>query len=180
MARRSGSTWNNRGLWRQSPAGWWPAEEAKRDWIASIRFWGDVDAADQRVLADRAADVSDYFSVWLGMSTAPQVHAAADDTAAALMFREVRGESDVSRCDQAGINEILMNLACFQTKQRIAFSFVHEYFHTLQLAEYNERYYTLEARRTRGRAGFWKGEPSTRKTDISMIVGWAPMTPSGQ
>ena len=36
-----------------------------------------------------------------------------------------------------------MNLACFQTEQRIAFSFVHEYFHTLQLAEYNERYYTF-------------------------------------
>ena len=66
------------------------------------------------------------------------------------MFREVRGESDVSRCDQAGINEILMNLACFQTEQRIAFSFVHEYFHTLQLAEYNERYYTLEAEKDSG------------------------------
>ena len=140
-----------RGLWRQSPAGWWPAEEAKRDWIASIRFWGDVDRAErQRVLADRAADVSEYFAEWFGASTAPHVHAGADDDETAKMYAELKGHNAVARCDNADINEILMNLACFETEQRVAFSFVHEYFHTLQRAEYNERYYTLEAQKDSG------------------------------
>ena len=30
-----------------------------------------------------------------------------------------------------------MNLACFETEHRVAFSFSHEYFHTLQHAEYS-------------------------------------------
>ena len=72
------------GLWRQSPAGWRSAEEAERDWITSIRFWGDVD------------------------------------------------------------------LACFQSEQCVARSFVHEYFHAFQRAESNERYYAPESERSSG------------------------------
>ena len=121
------------GLWRQTPTGWWPESEPLPDWIASIQFWGEVDIDDQLILADRAADVSYYFKEWLGVSTAPRVHVAADDAAATEMYREVRGLGAFISCDQAGVNETLMNLSCFETAQRIAFSFSHEYFHTLQL-----------------------------------------------
>ena len=107
------------GLWRQTPTGWWPESEALPDWIASIQFWGNVAAADQQALADRAADVSHYFSEWFAVSTAPRVHIAADDATAAEMYREVRGTDDVY-CGNAGPNEFQLNLSCFDSVQQLA------------------------------------------------------------
>ena len=51
-----------------------------------------------------------------------------------------------------------MNLACFETEHRVAFSFSHEYFHTLQNADYRERY--------RGASGpLWLKEGGAKYTE---------------
>lgn len=144
------------GLWRQFVPNWWPDASAEHDWIASIRYWGDVGSPNRERLLKQINDVVMFFEEEYKTIADPSVFVAADEVSGASLYAQIRGAGTGVHCGHADTHEIILIIDCRGRDMIDSATFAHEYFHALQNSRYNPRYYT--ATPLRDDAPFWLTE----------------------